>query len=93
MAPLSQASVGARFFYTDVIYWYAFTHMKDAGIRIRVERELCKAFLAVCQAQDRSAAQVLRELMLAYVRYEPGRSSTQAVLPDVMTQIKKRRRI
>ena len=41
--------------------------MKDAGLRIRVQRELREQFLAVCQAQDRSAAQVLREFMREYV--------------------------
>jgi len=42
--------------------------MKDVGLRIRVQRELREQFLAVCQAQDKAAAQVLREFMRAYVR-------------------------
>jgi hypothetical protein len=46
--------------------------MKDVGFRIRVQRDLREQFLAVCQAQDKPAAQVLREFMRAYVRkHEP----------------------
>ena len=42
--------------------------MKDVGLRIRIQRDLREQFLAVCQAQDKPAAQVLREFMRAYVR-------------------------
>ena len=41
--------------------------MKDVGLRIRVQRDLREAFLEVCRAQDKPAAQVLREFMRAYV--------------------------
>ncbi|TXL75119.1 plasmid-related protein [Vineibacter terrae] len=41
--------------------------MKDAGLRIRVQRELREQFLDVCRAQDRPAAQVLREFMRGFV--------------------------
>ena len=41
--------------------------MKDVGLRIRVQRDLRERFLRVCQAQDKPAAQVLREFMHAYV--------------------------
>ncbi len=41
--------------------------MKDAGLRIRVQRELREEFLAACREQDKSAAQVLREFMRSYV--------------------------
>jgi predicted DNA-binding protein len=41
--------------------------MKDVGLRIMVQKELRERFLAVCQAQDKPAAQVLREFMRAYV--------------------------
>lgn len=40
---------------------------KDSGLRIRVQRELRDEFVAVCRAQDKVAAQVLREFMRAYV--------------------------
>ena len=42
--------------------------MKDAGLRIRVQKELREQFLAACQAQDKPAAQVLREFMRQYVK-------------------------
>ena len=41
--------------------------MKDVGLRIRVQRDLRDRFQRVCQAQDKPAAQVLREFMRAYV--------------------------
>jgi len=41
--------------------------MKDVGLRIRVQRELREQFLEVCQAQDKPAAQVIREFMREYV--------------------------
>lgn len=40
---------------------------KDAGLRIRVERQLRDDFLDACRAQDRPAAQVIREFMRGYV--------------------------
>jgi hypothetical protein len=41
--------------------------MKDVGLRIRVQRDLRERFLEVCRAQDKPAAQVLREFMRNYV--------------------------
>ncbi len=38
--------------------------MKDAGLRIRAQRE---KFLEVCLAQDKLAAQTLREFMREYL--------------------------
>ena len=40
---------------------------KDAGLRIRIDRILRDRFLQTCHAQDKPAAQVLREFMRAYV--------------------------
>jgi hypothetical protein len=40
---------------------------KDAGLRIRIDRELRDAFVAACREQDMPAAQVLREFMRLYV--------------------------
>jgi hypothetical protein len=40
---------------------------KDSGLRIRVERPLREAFLEACRAEDRPAAQVIREFMRDYV--------------------------
>ena len=40
---------------------------KDSGLRIRVQRDLRERFLEVCRAQDKPAAQVLRQFMREYV--------------------------
>jgi hypothetical protein len=40
---------------------------KDAGLRIRIDRELREAFVSACRAHDKPAAQVLREFMQDYV--------------------------
>lgn len=40
---------------------------KDSGLRIRVEKALRDEFLEVCHAQDRPAAQVIREFVRDYV--------------------------
>ena len=50
--------------------------MKDAGLRIRVQRDLREKFLEICRAQDKPAAQVLREFMREYV------TEHEAQLPD-----------
>ena len=42
--------------------------MKDAALRIRLPSELHKEFLSICRAQDKPAAQVLREFMQSYVQ-------------------------
>ncbi len=41
--------------------------MKDVGLRIRVQRALREQFLQACKANDKPAAQVLREFMRKYV--------------------------
>ena len=52
--------------------------MKSAGFRIRVEPNLRQAFVDVCQANDQSAAQVLRSFMRRYV--EESEASKQVEL-------------
>ena len=42
---------------------------KDAGLRIRVERDLRDTFMEVCRSQDLVASEVLREFMLRYVEH------------------------
>jgi hypothetical protein len=44
------------------------SRMKDVGLRIRIDRHLREAFLAACKAEDKPAAQVLREFMREYVK-------------------------
>ena len=41
--------------------------MKDVGLRIRIQKELREQFLEACRAQDKPAAQVLREFMREFV--------------------------
>ena len=41
--------------------------MRDAGLRIGVQRDRRDRLVHLCQAQDKPAAQVLREFMRAYV--------------------------
>lgn len=54
--------------------------MKDVGLRIRVQRDLREQFLKVCRAQDKPAAQVLREFMRVYVeKNEPSQDQTSPV--------------
>jgi len=62
--------------------------MKDVGLRIRVQRELRDQFLRACRAQDRPAAQVLREFMREYVT----RSQTLGSHPEASPP-KTRRRV
>lgn len=40
--------------------------IKDCGMRIRVEKELREAFVQACRAQNRPAADVLRDFMRAF---------------------------
>ena len=49
------------------IHWLHSVSMKDVGLRIRVQRDLREEFLEICRAQDKPAAQVLREFMRDYV--------------------------
>lgn len=46
--------------------------VKDAGIRVRVEKHLRSAFAAACQAENKQASDVLREFMEAYVARHHG---------------------
>ncbi len=50
---------------------------KDAGMRIRVERELRDAFVQACQSQGLVAAEVLRNFMRSF---STKHSSEQAML-------------
>ena len=48
------------------IWYYRTMLLKDSGMRIRVEKELRDAFVLACRAQDRAAADVLRDFMRAF---------------------------
>jgi len=45
---------------------------KDAGLRIRVERELRDAFHAACAAENRDASEVLRQFMRSFADQRQG---------------------
>lgn len=49
---------------------------KDAGLRIRVERDLREAFVAACLADNRKASDVLREFMGVYANKSAGGKQT-----------------
>lgn len=51
---------------------------KDAGFRIRVERDLRDKFIEVCRAQDRPAAQVVRDFMRQYIKDNTVANGTSA---------------
>lgn len=52
--------------------------MKDAGLRIRIDRELREQFLSACREDDKPAAQVLREFMRSYVETRAAAKAVQA---------------
>jgi hypothetical protein len=52
--------------------------IKDAGLRLRVERELREEFVEACRSEGRPAAQVLRDFMRDYV--SRNRASAQKEL-------------
>jgi len=43
------------------------TMSKDVGLRIRLEKTLRDEFVAACHANDRPAAELLRDFMRSYV--------------------------
>lgn len=55
--------------------------MKDANIRIRVEKELHASFTAACQAENRQASDVLREFMRSFAnQHHDGRQASLFVV-------------
>lgn len=51
--------------------------VKNAGVRIRVEKGLRERFLETCRRQDKPAAQVLRQFMREYVAEHGGEAVKQ----------------
>lgn len=61
--------------------------MKDAGVRIRVDRGLRQAFLAVCRSEQRRASDVLRDFMQTYVeRHQMGQGDLFGVTLGTQTR-------
>ena len=52
---------------------------KNVGLRIRVERALRDEFLKACRAEDKPAAQVIREFMRKYVEKRRSEKLTAVV--------------
>ncbi|QDJ48243.1 hypothetical protein CBR71_21800 [Bordetella hinzii] len=57
---------------------------KDVGLRIRVERELRKAFQGACLAENRSASEVLREFMQAFADRHQGGSQPDMFVAEAI---------
>lgn len=58
------------------IWYYDTMSLKDSGMRIRVEKELRDAFVQACRAQDRVAADVLRDFMRSFTeKQQQGQAS------------------
>ena len=49
---------------------------KDVAFKIRIDEKLRRAFVEACQAEDRPAAQVVREFMRNYVAEREGARAT-----------------
>lgn len=65
---------------------------KDSGLRVRVERSLRESFLEACRADDRPAAQVIREFMRGYVaRHTSGADNGSAAEQEKGAQRPKNR--
>lgn len=63
--------------------------MKDAGLRIRVERELRDAFRGACAAENRDASEVLREFMRSFSEQRhAGKQASLFALPGRERRVK-----
>ena len=61
---------------------HLFMVRKDVAFKIRIDEELRRTFVEACQAEDRPAAQVVREFMRGYVAQ---RQQTETGLPSAGT--------
>lgn len=59
---------------------------KDAGLRLRVERNLREEFLETCRSEGKAAAQVLREYMRDYIARNRAAAQQELFSPDVRSQ-------
>lgn len=70
--------------YTNVYPYANLIHMKDAAIRIRVEKELHASFTAACQSENRQASDVLREFMRSFAdQHYDGRQVSLFATPTM----------
>ena len=56
---------------------------KDAGLRLRVEREIRQEFVDACRGEGKTAAQVLREYMRDYIVRNRAAAQQELFLPAV----------
>jgi hypothetical protein len=56
---------------------------KDAGLRLRVERDLREEFVETCRLEGKAAAQVLREYMREYVARNKSAAQRELFSPEV----------
>jgi predicted transcriptional regulator len=56
---------------------------KDSGFRIRVERDLREKFIELCRAQDRPAAQVIRDFMRQYIAAHEAQGASDRAESEV----------
>ena len=62
---------------------------KDAGLRIRVERQLRERFLKICRRQDTPAAHVLRAFMRKYVAvHDPADAKPSRVVNERIWRVR-----
>jgi len=59
--------------------------MKDAGLRIRLQRELRQSFLDACKADDKPAAQVIRQFMRSYIK-QKAEASTERIKREEISE-------
>jgi Ribonuclease G/E len=55
---------------------------KDAGLRLRVERDLREEFVETCRLEGKAAAQVLREYMREYVARNKSAAQRELFSPE-----------
>ena len=60
--------------------------IKDSGMRIRVEKDLREAFVQACRAQNRAAADVLRDFMRVFTEKQ------QSGQGNLFTETKRKRK-
>jgi uncharacterized protein involved in exopolysaccharide biosynthesis len=60
--------------------------IKDAGLRLRVERDLRHEFIETCRSEGKAAAQVLREYMRDYVARNRAAAQHELFASNARTQ-------
>lgn len=63
-------------------------HMKESGMRIRLEPELRQEFMKVCREADQTAAQVIRGFMRSYIEQSRLNKKNELFLVKTSNRIK-----